>query len=138
MSAAGLAAEVLPGRFALCRLDAGDGPPRLPEWLGGERLWALVRRDDELSLVVPEERVPPGIVSGGGFRALVLAGPFALDAAGILVRFATPLARAGVPVFAIATYDTDVVLVPEERLADAVAALAADGCRVTGAGVAAP
>jgi hypothetical protein len=39
---------------------------------------------------------------------------FALDA---------PLAAAGVPVFALATYDTDVVLVPAARLDDARAAL---------------
>lgn len=43
----------------------------------------------------------------------------------MLAGLARPLADAGVPLFALATYDTDVLLVPGARLGDAIAALRA-------------
>jgi hypothetical protein len=51
---------------------------------------------------------------------------------GVLTAIAVPLADAQVSMFAIATYDTDDVLVRAERLAAAVAALRAAGHTVEG------
>ena len=45
---------------------------------------------------------------------------------------ASPLAAAGVSIFAVSTYDTDYVLVKQDALDRAVAALAAAGHRVHG------
>jgi hypothetical protein len=46
------------------------------------------------------------------------------------VIIATPLADAKIPIFPIATYDTDYVLVAQSDLARAVAALEAAGHRI--------
>ena len=51
---------------------------------------------------------------------------------GVLAALASPLAAAGVSIFAISTYDTDYLLVREETLAEAVAALCAAGHRFPG------
>jgi hypothetical protein len=40
-----------------------------------------------------------------------------------LLAFIAPLAAQGIPVFPISTYDTDYVLVPDDRLAAALDAL---------------
>ena len=56
-----------------------------------------------------------------------LEGPFDLELTGILVSVTAPLAEAGVSVFAIATYDTDYVLVKESRLDLAVSVLSERG-----------
>ena len=45
----------------------------------------------------------------------------------MLSALATPLANAGIPIFAISTYDTDYVLVREPQLDAALAALRAAG-----------
>jgi hypothetical protein len=50
----------------------------------------------------------------------------------VLARLAVPLAEAGVPVFALASYDTDYVLVGDDRLTDALTALRGAGHRVDG------
>jgi uncharacterized protein len=120
---------VLDGRFAVCRLD---GEATLPGWFALEAPFAAaVRRGGELSLVVPEGAVPDGDAGGArverGWAALEVAGPMAFTLTGVLAGIAGPLADAGVPVFALATYDTDVVLVPGTQLAAAVAALRATG-----------
>jgi len=46
---------------------------------------------------------------------------------GVMCNFTIPLKNAGVPVFAISTWNTDYVLVPREKAALAVEALQADG-----------
>jgi hypothetical protein len=55
----------------------------------------------------------------------------ALDLVGVMARLATPLAEAKVPIFPIATYDTDYILVHRDHLSAANAALMAAGHRLS-------
>lgn len=59
--------------------------------------------------------------------ALEVAGPLDFALTGVLAGHAVPLAEAGVSIFALATYDTDVLLVREAQLDAAIAALRAAG-----------
>ena len=49
-----------------------------------------------------------------------MAGPLDFALTGILAQLAAPLADAGIPIFAISTYDTDYLLVQAGQLAAAV------------------
>jgi hypothetical protein len=113
---------VLPGTLAVCRLPASD---RIPSWALElhEGLVSITRTPDELSIVCPQEAVPPDTQVEEGFRALMVPGPIPFEQTGVLARIATPLAAAGISIFAIATYDTDYVLVRETDLDRALAAL---------------
>ena len=55
--------------------------------------------------------MPPDTQVEEDWRALVIPGPIPFEATGVLSALATPLANAGIPIFAISTYDTDYVLV---------------------------
>jgi uncharacterized protein len=121
------ALRVLPGRLAVCRLPAGT-PTELP---AARPVSALVVRAGELTVVCGEDHAPAGARVQGGWRALEVAGPFELTGVtGVLAGLAAPLARAGISIFAMATFDTDVLLVQEDALEHAVAALRAAGHRV--------
>jgi uncharacterized protein len=121
------ALAVLPGRLAVCRLPEGSST-ELP---AARPVSALVRRAGELTVVCAEDEAPAGARVQRGWRALEVDGPFELTGVtGVLAGLAAPLARAGVSVFAMATFDTDVLLVQEEALDHAVAALRAAGHRV--------
>lgn len=118
-----------PERFAVCRF-APDEP--LPAWVfhAGATTWSLTRTPRELSVVCPEDDLPPSVERAErGWRAFELAGPIPFDETGVLAGLVTPLAAAGVPVFAISTYDTDLLLVREAHLETAAAALSG-GCEV--------
>jgi hypothetical protein len=124
VSAVRRALRVHPERFAIVRLPP-DAP--LPAWLfhAEARFYSLTRTPDEMSLVCVEDDLPPSVERvERGWRLLQLAGPIPFDETGVLAALAAPLAAAGVSVFAIATYDTDFVLVPERDLERALAALA--------------
>jgi len=121
--------ELLADRLAVVRLDE-DAP--LPTWAFGSRgLAAVVRRRGELSVVCAEDAVPAGAQAERGWRALEVAGPLDLALTGVLAALAAPLAAAGVAIFPLATYDTDVLLVRAAQLDDAVAALEAAGHAVS-------
>jgi hypothetical protein len=55
--------------------------------------------------------------------ALRVEGPLDFGLTGVLAALSAPLAEAGIPVFAVATYDTDYLLVPAADLGAASAAL---------------
>ena len=118
--------RVLEGTFALCRLP---GASTLPSWFAFEPpLAAAIRRGPgELSLVLAQDRVPAGVEAERGFRALEVAGPLDLAMTGVMADLASALAAAGVPIMPLATFDTDLLLVRDERLDDATAALRGAG-----------
>jgi hypothetical protein len=101
----------------------------VPAWaLHGGSFGNVTRTAHELSVVCATARVPPGSLPADarredGWRAIELVGPFAFTEVGVLLQVAAPLAAVGVSILAMATFDTDYVLVQQTRLASAVAAL---------------
>jgi hypothetical protein len=118
---------VLSGSFAMVRL-AADSP--LPLWAIEKEFFSITRTSDELSIVCPSGQVPGGIAAETGWRALKVEGPFALSEVGVLAALSAGLAAAKVSVFAISTFDTDYLLVSEQQLYAAIAALQSAGHRI--------
>jgi hypothetical protein len=117
--AAQLRLTVLQERLAVCRLPPAAA---VPAWATGT-LTSVTRTPEELSVVCPEDVVPEAITAERGWRCLRVAGPLDFALTGVLAALSQPLAGAGVPIFAISTYDTDYLLVKENRLTAAAAAL---------------
>lgn len=130
MSAPRLGLDVLPGRFAVCRL-----PPdaAVPAALLDEPLVSITRTPAELSVVCAEEVAPADSRIEPGWRCLRVRGPLAFDLVGVVAALTAPLAAAGVSLFVLSTFDTDYLLVEEASLAAATAALSAAGHAVGGA-----
>ena len=122
-----LALTLLEERLAVCRLD---GDAQVPAWATAAAPFSVTRTAGELSVVCPEELVPDGVRCERGWRAFELEGPIEFTEVGILSAVATPLAEAGVGIFAISTFDTDYVLVKDERLGAAAEALRGRGHEV--------
>jgi hypothetical protein len=110
--------------FAVCRL--GPTEP-VPAWATSGALCSVTRTPSELSVVCPHTSVPDGIQSEREWRCLAVAGPLDFVLAGILASLATPLAAAGIALFALSTYDTDYLLVKADQVPRAVEALTAAG-----------
>lgn len=119
--------SLLPGRLTVARLP---GTAALPAWADGAGFVSITRREGELSIVCADERVPADVRAERGWRALEVEGPLDFQMVGVLYALTAPLARAGISVFAVATFDTDVLLVREETLSRAVDALREAGVAV--------
>ncbi len=116
-----------PFELFVCRL--ADRPAPLPSWVTDAPWWAAAHTGDERSAVVAG-RPPDGVDCSGPWTPLEVAGPLPHDAVGIMAALTEPLAAAGVPVFTVATFDTDWLLVPAPRAAAACRALRGAGHRV--------
>ena len=120
---------MLEGTYSVCRLPPTD---RVPSWALElhEGFVSITRTPDELSIVCADEAVPPDTTVEDGFKALQVPGPIPFSETGVLAKIATSLAAAGISIFAVSTYDTDYVLVKEEQLGLAIAALRESGHEV--------
>ena len=64
--------------------------------------------------------VPEELNAERNWRALKVKGPLDFSLTGILSSLLTPLANAGIPVFAISTFDTDYLLLKQDQLREAI------------------
>jgi hypothetical protein len=119
-----LTLTVFPDRYAICRLSPTEP---IPGWATADHFASVSRTREELSIVCPEGNVPEGINAAKGWRVLKCEGPLDYSLTGIMASLAEPLADAGVPIFPIATHDTDYVLIKEPQLEIAVNALTSYG-----------
>jgi hypothetical protein len=127
VSAGRLRLRTTPWRLAVCRFPA-DAP--LPAWVfhAEARFWSLTRTPDELSLVCAEDDLPPSVDRDveRGWSAFRVEGPLPFGLTGVVSGLTAPLAAAGIPVFVVSTYDTDVLLVKASDRERAARTLARD------------
>lgn len=112
--------ERVPGAYAVCRLEPGADPIPRP---ADADLYSVTWTAEETSIVCSWDLAPDGSRVEGPFAALRVAGTLDFSLTGVLSGLTSALAGAGVSVFAISTYDTDYLLVPEEMLGRAAEAL---------------
>ncbi|MBD5633556.1 MAG: ACT domain-containing protein [Candidatus Eremiobacteraeota bacterium] len=111
--------------FALARLPA-SAP--VPEWVGGRDLIAVVRTRDELSIVCRDDAIPATVQEvERGFRGLCVVGTLDFGETSVIAGLTAPLAAAGIAIFNISTFDTDYILLREDKLEAAKLALSGAG-----------
>jgi hypothetical protein len=123
--------DLLPEEYAVCRLPAGSPiPASLAAGPDEKGVISLSWAPDELSIICPADRVPPGAVADTAWRCLRVANEVALALTGVLASLIGPLADARVNIVTFSTYSTDYLLVPSVRLSEAVDTLHAAGHRI--------
>lgn len=127
MSNAILTMKLLGESFAVCRLEANEP---IPVWAGSGSFFSITRTAEELSVVCPQENVPAGVKCEIGWKALKVEGPLDFSLIGILSSISTVLAESGISIFAISTYDTDYILVKDEKISEAMDVLSAKGYNI--------
>lgn len=116
--------SVLPDALAIVRLS--PDATLLPSATRCAFL-SVTRTSDEFSIVRSARQIPPDVGADTRWRAVNVAGPFALSEVGVL---AAPLAKACVSLFVISTFDTDYLPVSEKQLHAAIALLSDAGHRI--------
>ncbi len=114
--------ELLKKDYSVCRLESRQIPD-------GEFV-SLTVNNGEISLVCESELAPTEGVAEKGWRGLRVCGVLDFSLIGILGGLTDVLARAGVSVFVVSTYDTDYLFVKATSLETAVLALRAAGYEV--------
>ena len=116
----GLTFQLQAGQYSLCRLAPEQ---TIPGWVYGSAFFNISKTSDELSIVCESQFVPGEEKQNGQWRLLKILAVLDLSLTGITAQFSTALANAAVNICVIATYDTDYVMVKEEKLSAAINAL---------------
>ncbi len=116
-----LTLSLQPAPLTVCQL-ASDA--QIPAWVATAKSFvSITRTTEELSIVCAEGFPPAGVKQESGWRLLKVEGPLDFGLTGILASVLDPLARAGISIFSVSTYNTDYVLVKQDKAEAAVAAL---------------
>lgn len=122
--------KLLPERYAVIKLEPGQPVHRLE---GNKTdLFAVIHTSEETTVVCDEYSIPeiPHLNVEKGWRALQVAGVLEFELVGILAALLDPLAKAGVSVFTLSTYSTDMILVKGNQLDETMMALKKAGHQI--------
>lgn len=115
---------VLPGKYSICRL-AAIPPVEAAEFL------SLTVTSDEVSLVCRDYEVPKDAREvESDWRALKIEGILDFALVGIIAGISQVLAQKAISIFAVSTFNTDYILVKENRLDAALEVLQVAGYEV--------
>jgi len=123
--------ELLPDTLTIHRLHPDDP---FPVQLAAAQPVAIIRTERELSVVCPQDVLLDSQVSETGWRAFRVKGTLDFGLTGILAGIATCLSDAAISIFALSTFETDVILVKQDQLAKAEATLENAGYPVSETG----
>ena len=98
----------------------------IPGEVFGASIFFIAKTFDEISIVLPQEITIASDEVELNWQALEVVGPLAFTMTGILSNISTVLANEKISIFAISTFDTDYILVKEEFMNTAIAALRAN------------
>jgi len=115
-----LTLAVLDGEHTIHRLSPKQDIPS--NILKGD-FFAIVRTDEELSIVCDAHLPVSSEKSEAGWACIKVLGPLEFALTGILAKISSVLAEAEISIFAISTYDTDYILIKSNTLDTAKKAL---------------
>ena len=127
MAERALTMELMKGLYGVCRLNSDEV---LPEWALQGSFYSITKTSDELSVVCPQDNIPKNIICEKDWRILRIIGPLDFSLIGILSSISTILAKKGISIFAVSTYDTDYILVKNKDINSAIVALVDEGYEI--------
>ncbi len=93
---------------------------------------SITRTEDEMSVVCETGLCLDGHREEAGWKLLKIDGPLDFTMVGVVASFSAPLAREKISIFVISTYDTDYLMVKNDKLAKAREVLTSEGFAITG------
>ena len=78
--------------------------------------YSITKTDEEVSLVCNSSILLNSQKSEPGWSCIKVIGPLDFSLTGILAEISTVLAKAGISIFSISTFETDYIFVKKEKL----------------------
>lgn len=115
----------LSNEFSVCKIEDISKIDLEQEWL------FLSKTEDEISVVCESVFLPEGVTDvEHGWKALKIEGQLDFSLIGILAKISTLLADHEISVFVISTFNTDYILVKQDKIEGAVEVLSIAGYEI--------
>ncbi len=114
--------KVLNEEFSVCKVTDYSGTDLT------DLFCFIGKTDEECSLVCLTQKVPANVVErDDGWRGFRIQGVLDFSLIGILSRISDVLAKNGVGIFAVSTFNTDYIFMKKDQLEKGIKALKAEG-----------
>jgi uncharacterized protein len=121
-----LTLKVTPWHLSLAQLPHGSDC----DWAKSSAFYTISQTAEELSVVCETSLIPQSIKQQKNWRAFYIDGVLDFSLVGILAKISSILAAAEISIFAISTYNTDYILIKEEKLEPAIEVLRGKGYQI--------
>ncbi|WP_342023644.1 ACT domain-containing protein [Arthrobacter citreus] len=111
---------LLPEKLSIFRFQPSAPVPDLAAFTG---VWSVTRTRREISVVAEEGACSAADEEDPGWRCLYVDGPIPFNLTGIVAGITSAIAAAGLPVFVLSTFDSDLILLRGESVDRALRAL---------------
>lgn len=117
--------SLLKNKYVVCRFNKNE---KIPAWAYKGEFFSITRTHDELSLVcqqenIQSEKLDEDVLCERDWSVFKVEGPLDFALVGILSNLTCIMKEVGVSIFAMSTYDTDYMMVKEDKVYEAVKAL---------------
>ena len=117
--------KLLENKYKVVKLEPNENIPL--EKILKEDIYSITRTDEELSIVAREDVDIKSDIEEKDWRMIKIDGTLDFSLIGILSKISTILANANISIFAISTYNTDYILLKEDKIKEAIKLLKKNG-----------
>lgn len=117
--------KLLENKYKVVKLNPNENIPL--EKILKEDIYSITRTDEELSIVAREDVDIKSDIEEKNWRMIKIDGTLDFSLIGILSKISTILANANISIFAISTYNTDYILLKEDKIKEAIKVLKKNG-----------
>lgn len=119
--------KLLDGIYAVCQINDGE---KVPSWVEEKEFFSVTKTEDEISLVMLQDKISNDIKAEKDWRILKVEGTLDFSLIGILAKISDILAKNQISIFVISTFNTDYILVKEEKIDKAMTVLSKEGYEI--------
>jgi len=116
-------------RYSIYKFESGSV---LPDWIYSSDFYSITKTEYELSVVAHQtDLMSENITCNRDWRILKIEGPLDFALTGVIANISDILKEKKISVFVISTYDTDYVLVKQDKIDMAIKSLKEKGHEIS-------
>ena len=120
--------RLLQGTYAVCQIKDTEN---FLSYFDEKEFFSITKTEDEISVVMLQDKISSDVKVEKDWRILKVEGTLDFSLIGILAKISGILAKNSISIFVISTFNTDYILVKEEKIEKAMTVLSKEGYEIS-------
>ena len=120
--------RLLQGTYAVCQIKDTEN---ILNCFDEKDFFSVTKTEDEISVVMLQDKIASDVKVEKDWRILKVEGILDFSLIGILAKISGILAKNSISIFVISTFNTDYILVKEEKIEKAMTVLSKEGYEIS-------
>ena len=120
--------RLLQGTYAVCQIKDTEN---ILNCFDEKDFFSITKTEDEISVVMLQDKISSDVKVEKDWRILKVEGTLDFSLIGILAKISGILVKNSISIFVISTFNTDYILVKEEKIEKAMTVLSKEGYEIS-------